>query len=228
MHVSALGIDLSVHNEFSLSKLRGEQAIASSGCRASIVRASVVDAPDGYGSGWFHRVAQWPLRLLPAGAVKQLSPIAASDLGEALSLLALRLLATTQSVDGLAAVVSHAGKSCRVYEVGCGEQFDLDGYLQRLRRNRVFCGALAGNRPWITLRIPSRLARLAALIFDRLNLTPYSIGHHELLENDNIPKTNALPLILGRPPRPIVAAFGCGGRANVIESLQENPEVSFE
>ena len=233
MHVSALGIDLSVHNEFSLSKLRGEQAIASSGCRASIVRASVVDAPDGYGSGWFHRVAQWPLRLLPAGAVKRLSPIVASDLGEALSLLALRLLATTQSGDGLGTAAIHAGKSCRVYEVGCGEQFDLDGYLQRLRRTSTFGGAffgraLAGNRPWITLRIPSGLARLAALIFDRLNLTPYSIGHHELLENDNIPKINALPLILGRPPKPIVAAFDCAGWANVIESLQENPEISFK
>lgn len=74
----------------------------------------------------------------------------------------------------------------------------------------------------------TRLARLAALIFDRFNLTPYSIGHHELLENDNIPKVNALPMILGRPPKPIVAVIDCGSRVNVIESLQENPEISFE
>lgn len=217
VHVSALGIDQSVNNEFSLSKLRGEQSIISSGCRASIVRASVVDAPDGYGSGWFRRVAQWPVQLLPAGATKLISPIVASNLGEALSRLALSHLAIPETLNRriLQDAATHSSLACRLYEVGCGEIFDLAGYLQRLRRNTE------SGRQWplLRLRVPGWLARLAALAFDQLNVTPYSIGHHELLENDNIPRINALPLILGRAPLPIVAPVDCSCREHALESL---------
>ena len=50
------------------------------------------------------------------------------------------------------------------------------------------------------MRIPRVVARAFSHIFDVLNLTPYSIGHHELLEHDNIPKKNRLAEILGREP----------------------------
>ncbi|MFK8083988.1 MAG: hypothetical protein AB8B97_27210 [Granulosicoccus sp.] len=57
--------------------------------------------------------------------------------------------------------------------------------------------------PLLTIKVPQRLSRLFANIFDVLHLTPYSVGHHELLEFDNIPKVNGLPRLLGRRPTPI-------------------------
>lgn len=190
VHVSALGIDGPVCNEFSTSKRRGEYAIFSSGCTGAVVRASVVDAPDGYGSGWFHRVAQWPIRLLPAHATRLISPIKAVDLGDALALLAIRFSTHTSTAE------------TRLIEVGCGEVFTLEDYLSKLRINH----RLRPREPLLTLRISEKIARACADIFDRLNLTPYSSGHHELLKFDNIPSTNQLPAILGRKPEPIGSA----------------------
>lgn len=191
IHVSALGIDGPIKNEFSLSKRRGEEAMLASGCEGAIVRASVVDATDGYGSGWFHRVAQWPVWVLPGNALKKISPIKAADLGEALAILALE--STHQE---------SLPKPATLVEVGCGETFTLEGYLLRLRRGE----SCLTKKPLLTVRIPQTVARLFARLFDLLRLTPYSIGHHELLEFDNVPEVNSLPGILGRSPGAIAAA----------------------
>ncbi len=191
VHVSALGIDGPVRNDYSVSKLRGENAIINSGCVGAVVRASVVDAPDGYGSGWFHRLAQWPIWLMPAHATRLLSPVKATDLGEALTLLAIRLAEKNEQKPTVG--------PAEMIEVGCGEVFTLEEYLRKLRNNRRPCP----REPLVTLRIPEKAAKACADIFDRLNLTPYSSGHHELLKFDNIPHTNQLPAILGRKPGPI-------------------------
>ncbi len=209
VHVSALGIDNPVGNPFSTSKLRGEKALQKCGGLVTILRASVVDAVDGYGSGWFHRVAQWPVYLLPAGANKLLSPVLAEDLGEALARLALGDVASPQAL--LASGGSTPG--VRLLEVGCGESFTLETYLHRLRG----AGAWPLDTPWFCVKVPVTLARLAACFFDRFDLTPYSIGHHELLEHDNKPVWNALPMILGRAPRPITAS---------VEPLSVKPATS--
>lgn len=190
VHMSALGITGSVSNRFSLSKLAGERAILASGCHATIVRASVVDAPDGYGSGWFHRLAQWPLWPLPAGAIHKLSPVSAVDLGEALAVLAWQKLHRT-----------NAGAT-QVLEFGCGEVFTLETYLHRLRRT----DCAAGVNPLFICRVPQSIAGLVARVCDCLSLTPYSVGHHELLVSDNAPQVNSLPHVLGRKPVPICAS----------------------
>ena len=188
IHVSALGIDTPVCSEFSLSKLRGEQAIRDSGCHATIVRASVVDADDGYGSGWFRRVAQWPVFLLPGNATNLLSPVAASDLGDALAKLALDTLNAP-----------YVEPACCLLEVSAGENFTLKDYLLRLRKPTC----LWGFKPLFVVRVPEALASLSAKLFDYFAITPYSTGHHELLQFDNVPVYNALPGILGRAPAPI-------------------------
>ena len=183
VHMSALGIT-QAKNTYTFSKLLGEQAILNGGCSAFIVRTSVVDAADGYGAGWFHRVAQWPVWPLPKGATKYLSPTRAPDLGLALATLALQLL---NNPDHL--------KPARILETGCGEWFTLESYLKRLRqKHRV---------PAIVVRIPQSISRLFALLCDRFHLTPYSIGHHDLLEHNNVPAVNHLPEIIQRLPEPI-------------------------
>ncbi len=183
IHMSALGIEDQSQNRYTKSKLRGEKAIIASGCAGAIVRTSVVNAPDGYGSGWLYRVARWPVWLVPAGAVHLLSPVDAGDAGEALAALALR----------------SGDMQMERIEIGCGECFTLTAYLTRLRQSlnpRL-------PKPLLTIRVPQVLARFSAYVFDLLHITPYSIGHHELLEFDNIPTHNQLPELLGRAPTPI-------------------------
>ena len=191
VHVSALGIDGPVHNEFSATKRRGEDEIFDSGCAGAVVRASVVDAPDGYGSGWFHRVAQWPIWLLPAHATRLMSPVKATDLGDALALLAIRHAKQNKKNNQ-----KPTTGPAELVEVGCGEVFTLEEYLCKLRiKQKAYL-----PEPLFTLRIPEKIAKACADIFDLLNLTPYSSGHHELLKFDNIPNTNQLPAILGHKP----------------------------
>jgi NADH dehydrogenase len=192
VHMSALGIT-QAKNEYTFSKLLGEQAIITSGCHAYIVRSSVVDAADGYGAGWFHRVAQWPVWPLPNGANKYMSPTRASDLGLALAVLALQLLNNPDYNKP-----DHS-KPAKIIETGCGEWFTLESYLMRLRQKHR---ALP-----MVIRIPQTIARLFALLCDRLHLTPYSIGHHDLLEHNNVPGINHLPQIIQRAPEPIGEAI---------------------
>jgi len=183
VHMSALGIDGLVKNEFANSKLRGETAIINSGCRGTVVRSSIVNAPDGYGSGWMYQVAKWPIWLVPGGATKLLCPIEAKDLGEALANLALSHLRQNN-------------KKVKILEVGCSENFTLQKYLQKLRVEQR-CLPVA---PFFIIRVPRIVAKLFAKVFDVFHLTPYSIGHHQLLENDNTPNSNCLAQILGRAP----------------------------
>ena len=187
VHMSALGITLT-KNRYSFSKLLGEQAIIGSGCNAIIVRTSVVDAADGYGAGWFHRVAQWPVWPIPAGATKYLSPTRAPDLGLALATLVLKLLKEPEST-GYA----------RILEKGCGEWFTLESYLLRLRQIH--------RTPPFVVRIPQIICRWFAKLCDQVHLTPYSIAHHDLLEHNNVPGVNSLPGIIGCTPEPIAEAI---------------------
>jgi len=193
IHMSALGIEDSSPNRYTLSKLNGENALTQSGCTGSIVRTSVVNAVDGYGSGWLYRVACWPVWMVPAGAVHLLSPIEADDVGEALAQLAIQ---------------PHAARM-QLVELGCGESFTLLDYLTKLRQS-VDPSLPA---PLFTIRVPQTIARFFAHLFDWLHITPYSIGHHELLEADNVPFDNQLQRILGRAPTRI------GGSAITAHNL---------
>ncbi len=58
----------------------------------------------------------------------------------------------------------------------------------------------------MVVRLPQMISRLFAQLCDRLHLTPYSIGHHDLLEHNNVPSMNHLPAIINRPPEPIAEA----------------------
>jgi NADH dehydrogenase len=85
------------------------------------------------------------------------------------------------------------------FELGGETALALGDYLAAMRRQH------AGRPAW-RIRIPGLLARLASHACDLLHLTPYSFGHWELLRRDNVPRSNALPALLGRPPRAVVSA----------------------
>jgi uncharacterized protein YbjT (DUF2867 family) len=179
VHVSALGLKHPHRSGFLRSKLAGEQAVVAAGGDFRIVRPSLLDGRGGFGALWLRACAKLPLHLYAAAARGRIAALDAGELGEALAALCAR------DIDARAPV------SERCFELGGPQAFALPDYL----------GALHGGAPWMRLRIPDWLCRLAAHACDLLHFSPFSFGHWELLQHDNLPQPNRLPELLGRTPR---------------------------
>jgi uncharacterized protein YbjT (DUF2867 family) len=182
VHVSALGLAPPVRSGFLRSKRDGETALRNSGADCCIVRPSLLDASSGgYGALWLRRVARWPVHALPADAIGRIAALDVRDLGEALANLAQRphLADSTGPAE---------------YELGGEDAMPLRDYLAVLRQ-------LHTDRPALALPVPGWLARAGSHVCDLLHVTPFSYGHWELLRRDNCPRLNALPALLGHPPR---------------------------
>ncbi len=187
VHVSALGLQAPMCSGFLLSKADGEAALRRSGANCCIVRPSLLDAETGgYGAAWIRRVARWPVHALPADAGGLIAALDVRDLGQALAGLAHR---ECLSLD--------AGPA--EFELGGDVALALADYLAALRSLH------SPRRAW-RIRVPGPMARLASHVCDLLHLTPFSFGHWELLRRDNVPRHNALPELLGRPPRSVISA----------------------
>jgi len=184
LHVTALGLQPSARSRFLKSKLAGEQAVRRSGADWRLVRPSLLDGEGGYGAKWIRRVARWPLHLLPANASGKIAALDVAELGEALATLALHAIAADAEV------------SQREFELGGPDQQSILELLAAIRRRHT-------ARPALALRIPAMLARLGSHACDLLHVTPYSYGHYELLRNDNCPRHNRLPELLGRMPKAV-------------------------
>ena len=180
VHVSALGLDEHVTSRFLTSKRRGEAALQARAIDCVIVRPSLLDGADGYGARWFRKIARWPIHLIPASARGRVAPLDVDDLGVALAVLCEIEAATSREV-----------------EVGGTEPMTIAQYLARLRSAQ--CGADA--RPALTVSVPHWLARVGSHVCDLLHLTPFSFGHLQLMQRDNVPRVNVLPQLLGRVPR---------------------------
>jgi uncharacterized protein YbjT (DUF2867 family) len=181
VHVSALGLHADAGSRFLRSKLAGEKAVGAAGGDWRIVRPSLLDGDDGFGSRCLRLFARWPVHAYPADATGRIAALHVDDLGQALAALALG--------PGLA-----EGDS-REYELGGFDAWPLGEYLAQLRGPH--------RRAAWRVPIPSWLARLAAHACDALHVTPYSYGHWELLRRDNTPARNRIAELLGRDPRPV-------------------------
>ena len=82
----------------------------------------------------------------------------------------------------------------REIELGGAAQMTLLEYLARLRVGQLG----AGVRPALTIAIPHWLARTGSHVCDLLHVTPYSFGHLQLMQRDNVPRVNHLPQLLAR------------------------------
>lgn len=187
IHISALGLEDDVQSGFLRSKRDGEAALRASGADWHIVRPSLLDGDGGFGARWIRRVARWPVHPLPHGATGRIAVLDARDLGEAIAHLALD-----------DATLAHEDV-VREHDLGGLQARTLAEHLAAMR-------ALYSARPAVRLPIPDVLARIAAHVCDLLHFTPLSFGHWELLQRDNRPRDNRLPLLLGRAPR-IVGAL---------------------
>jgi NADH dehydrogenase len=181
VHVSALGLRHPHRSGFLRSKLAGEQAVVASGADYRIARPSLLDGRGGFGARWLRTLAALPLHFGARAARGRIAALDVAELGEALSVLVE------------ARVEPRASVSERIFELGGSQAWPLDDYLAALR----------GRAPWLTLCMPDWLCRLLGHACDLVHFSPFSFGHWELLQHDNLPHPNRLPELLGRAPRAV-------------------------
>jgi uncharacterized protein YbjT (DUF2867 family) len=174
VHVSALGLDQRVTSGFLISKRHGEAALRARSFECVIVRPSLLNGADGYGARWFRQVARWPVHFIPASALGRIAPLDVDDLGIAL------------------VVLCEIDNPSREIELGGTALMSIREYLALLRVEQ--CGATV--RPALTLAIPHWLARIGSHICDLLHVTPFSFGHLQLMQHDNVPRVNHLAQLL--------------------------------
>lgn len=188
IHVSALGLSHPHRSGFLRSKRRAEELLHDSGADYCLVRPSLLDGEGGFGAGWIRSLSRLPVHLIPYMAGGQIAATDVEDLGEALARL------VEYPIDAA------AGREAREFDFGGLEHRDLADYMQSLRI--AYAGKTAHR-----IRVPNLLARLASHVCDVLHFSPFSFGHWELLQKDNIPGINRLPELLGRPPRGVGYSF---------------------
>jgi uncharacterized protein YbjT (DUF2867 family) len=182
IHTSALGLHDEAKSRFLSSKLRGEQAIAASGCDHCIVRPSLIDGLGGFGASWLRMLASWPVHFVPVGATGKIAAVQAHDLG-----LAYAALARMPSL-----------ADWRQANLGGTRLFAYAQYLQLLR------GVEVGRaKPAVQIGLPNWMSRIGSHLCDLFRFSPFSYGHWILLQRDNVPIPNALPALLGREPLPV-------------------------
>lgn len=175
VHVSALGLEQHVTSRFLTSKRHGEAALRARSLDCVIVRPSLLDGADGYGTHWFRKVARWPVHFIPASARGRIAPLDVDDLGRA-----------------IAALCESDNPTSREVELGGSRQLTIREYLAGLRIEQF--GSKAP--PALTVEVPHWLARIGSHVCDVLHVTPFSFGHLQLMQHDNLPRENRLPELL--------------------------------
>lgn len=188
IHVSALGLNHDHRSGFLRSKFKAEQLLGMSGADYCLVRPSLLDGCGGFGANWIRRLAHLPVHLLPSKATGKIAALDVEDLGEALANLVEFSIAANVRPDQ------------REFDLGGLQLRDIATYMQAMRMNHA-------NEPARCIRVPGLLARIGSHICDALHFSPFSFGHWELLQYDNIPRVNRLPELLGRAPRLVGASI---------------------
>lgn len=162
VHVSAIGADADSDSAYARSKGEGEAAVRDAFPEATIIRPSIVFAPEDDFVNRFARMAQW-LPVLPVIRAKwKVQPVYAADLARAIALAAL---------DG----APHAG---RTYELG-GPQV-----LTMAELNAWICKATGRRRALAP--IPDPIAKAMAALTGWLPLAPLTWDQWLMLQKDNV------------------------------------------
>ena len=176
IQISALGADADARSGYHRSKRAADVRLAALPLSATIVRPSLVFAPDGASARWFSLLAALPLVPLPGRGAQCLQPIHRDDL-----------------VDAVVALAEADAPPAELDAVGPAP-LTLRDYLATLRR------ALGLGRPRF-LRIPRALMRLATALGERL---PGGLVDREtlaMLERGNCADPAGITGVLGHAPR---------------------------
>jgi uncharacterized protein YbjT (DUF2867 family) len=186
IHVSALGLNHDHRSGFLRSKFKAEQLLGMSGADYCLVRPSLLDGLGGFGARWIRALSKLPFHLLPGNASGKIAALDVEDLGEALANLVAYPIAADARCDQ------------REFDLGGLQLRDLESYMQAMHLSH-------SAEPARCIRVPNLLARVGSHLCDVLHFSPFSFGHWELLQYDNIPRINRLPELLGHTPRAVGA-----------------------
>lgn len=186
IHVSALGLNHDHRSGFLRTKFKAEQLLGMSGADYCLVRPSLLDGSGGFGASWIRRLSHLPVHVLPNKAMGKIAALDVEDLGEALAKLVEFPIAM------------NARQDQREFDLGGLQLRDIATYMQAMRLDHA-------AEPARCIRVPAMLARMGSHLCDLLHFSPFSFGHWELLQYDNIPRVNRLPELLGRAPRTVGA-----------------------
>lgn len=176
VQVSALGANASSPLPYFASKGLADAAmLAAGGIEVSIVRPSLVFAPDGRSTCWFARLAALPLTPLPGDGGQEVQPLHLDDLVQALV-----ALVETSRVPALLQAVGPRALSFRDY---------LAMFKRHLRAGGMFVPVPVA---WM-----QRLARVASRWVD----TPLDADALAMLERGNTADPSAIAEWLGHAPR---------------------------
>lgn len=177
VQVSALGAAIDAGTGYLASKGRADAALATLPVTATVIRPSLVYAPEGASTRWFALLAALPLTPLPGGGGQRIQPMHLDDLCE----LMLRVLEADEP-------------PARVDAVGPAP-VTVRGYLAMFKRALGF--------PRGFLPVPRALARASAALLARLPgslATPESL---RMLEAGSVADSAQAARLLGRPLRGI-------------------------
>ncbi len=168
VHVSAIGADAASPSLYARSKAAGEAAVLAAFPKAVILRPSIVFGAE---DAFFNRFAAMA-RLLPVipivGAATKFQPVYVGDVADA--------------------VMAGAGREA------AGKLFELGGPEVKSFRElmTMMLAIIERQRPVIDLPLP--LARLQALVFERLPGKLLTTDQISLLQRDNVVVQDALGL----------------------------------
>lgn len=168
VQVSALGADARSSSAYARSKAAGEQAAMAAFPGVTIVRPGIVFGPE---DEFFNRFASMA-RVLPAlpligGGRTRFQPVFVGDVA-----------------DAVMAILEKPETRGRTYELGGPRVYTFRELMVLLLRE-------IGRRR-LLLPLPFWVAKLQALILERLPIPPLTVDQVRLLEHDNIVQPGAL------------------------------------
>lgn len=193
IQVSALGAEPDSRFGYMASKGRAEAALERFDGPHTIVRPSLVFAPEGTSTGWFALLAALPLTPLPGGGKQRIQPIHLRDLCEA-----------------VVRIVGSDDPPRRLDAVG-PEPITLRDYLRAFKQGL--------RLPGTTLSVPMSWVRAFSAMAVRFMpiATPDALA---MLEAGNTADARPLAHLLGRTPAPVASFFDDAARSRLRRAAQ--------
>lgn len=179
IQVSALGADASARTPYHLSKKAADDVLRTLPLRGAIVQPSLVYGPDGASAALFNKLAMAPVVPFPAGGRMRVQPVCVDDV-----------------VAGIVRLVEDAPPQVATLHFAGPRPLQLREYLLELRQS------MGEGAPQWMLPLPAALFRAGARLAARVPGSMLDADTADMLLAGNATDDNALPALLGHPPRP--------------------------
>jgi uncharacterized protein YbjT (DUF2867 family) len=178
IQVSALGADAAARSAYHLSKKAADDVLRALPLRGAVVQPSLVYGPGGSSAALFNKLALAPVLPFPAAGRMPVQPVHIDD-------VVAGIVTLVEAPPAPVATLAFAGP----------RPLALRDYLQDLR------AALGeGGRVWV-LPMPTFAFRAGAALAGHLPGSMLDVETADMLLAGNAAAQNALPELLGRPPK---------------------------